>query len=128
MSITVIINNNIQYIDKNHPEMVAIERYDYYGDVEEFKIYPFEMNVSNSNHSMIWNALGLEWDYSGSIHPVKLLKSLDSIHPDFMVRETRSEGNHHFIGVDLDRVNSYLTRLREIALEAAKREEEIYWC
>jgi hypothetical protein len=123
-----MINNGEQYIEQNHPDLIEIERYDDedYG-VAEFKHYPFEMNVSNANHSMLWNALGLEWDYCGGIHPVVLLKALDAVNPALMERSVRVDGNHYFCGVDAAQVDSYVTRLRAIALEAAKREEEVCW-
>ena len=127
MSITIYIRNGDEYIDQNHPELIEVDRYDHYDEIVEFKNYPFEMNVSNANHSMLWNALGLEWDYCGSILPVQLLKALDRVNPALMERSVRVDGNHYFCGVDAAQVESYVTRLRVIAMEAAKREEEIVW-
>jgi hypothetical protein len=128
MSITIMINNGEQYIEQNHPELIEVDRYDDedYG-VAEFKRYPFEMQVANANHSMLWNALGLEWDYCGHIHPMELLKALDGVNPALMERSVRVDGSHYFCGVDAEQVESYVYRLRVLSIEAVNREENVCW-
>lgn len=93
-----------------------------------FKSSRWTMNVANSNASMLVAALGLESDdCGGSVNPNVLLKALDRTSVDLLTRAGREDGNTFHCGVDADRAGRYLAKLREIAEEAAKREELVGW-
>lgn len=93
-----------------------------------FKSSRWTMNVANGNASMLVAALGLESDdCGGSVNANVLLKALGRTSVDLLVRGGREDGNIYHCGVDADRAGRYLAKLREIAEEAAKREELVGW-
>lgn len=93
-----------------------------------FKHSQWEMNVANGNASMILSALGVECDdCCGSINANALLKAIAACQPGLMVRAYHEEGHMISCGVDHSRANRYLEKLKEIAVEAARREELVGW-
>lgn len=96
--------------------------------VTVLKSSKWEMNVAGGNASMILSSLGFPCDdCCGTINANALLKAIDSCSADRMVRAEYTEGNFISCGVDHRRATRYLTRLREIAVEAARREELVCW-
>ena len=95
--------------------------------VTVLKSSKWEMNVANGNASLILSSLGFPWDDCGTLNANALLKAIDSCSADRMVRAEYTEGNLISCGVDHSRATHYLTRLREIAVEAARREELVCW-
>ena len=100
----------------------------------QFPYHPFEMNLANGNFRTFWSSLGLDTgEYlGGGIHPQEVLNALNSYDPALGIRaEQRSTGAGGCrvinCGVDLDRVNDYVTGLREIAEEALRRGVDIVW-
>jgi hypothetical protein len=88
----------------------------------------WEMNVANGNASMILSALGIECsEPCGSINANALLKAIAACQPGLMVRAQHEEGHMISCGVDHSRANRYLEKLKEIAVEAARREELVGW-
>lgn len=93
-----------------------------------FKSSKWSMNVANDNASMILSALGIECDEPcGSINANALLKAIAACQPGLMVRAHHEEGHMISCGVDHSRANRYLEKLKEIAVEAARREELVGW-
>lgn len=92
-----------------------------------FKHSQWEMNVANANAGLIFSALAMDYNYCGSMNANAMLKALDSCSADWMVRAPVEEGNVMFCGVDHSRATRYLDKLKEIAVEAARREEPVCW-
>jgi hypothetical protein len=107
--------------------------------------YPHEMNVSNANFKLIWNCLGFEANgdsqnalnamvldansSTGEMYGHELFKAIEAVNPDLFVRSARygPDFNSFEFGIDAERVSWYLTRLKEIASEAMRREEKVVW-
>jgi hypothetical protein len=86
------------------------------------------MNLANGNATMLLSGLGFPVeDYCGKLNPNAVLAAIARTPVELLERSESVEGNMITCGVDLDRVNRYFDKLKEIALEAAKREEWIYW-
>lgn len=95
-----------------------------------FKSSRWAMNVAQDKAALIINALGLtkgEPTPVGSINPNALLKAIERTPIDLLVRPTGVNNNIIHCGIDYDRAADYLTKLREIAREAARREDEVVW-
>ena len=93
-----------------------------------FKSSRWNMNVACANASMILAALGIEVDdCCGTINANVLLKAIAACQPGLMVRAQHEEGHMISCGVDHSRANRYLEKLKEIAVEAARREELVGW-
>ena len=136
MSVTLYIENNRQYVDENCPEQIEEIVYDTPGyDLFIDRRYPFEMNLANGNFFALWSALDLEADYCGEIHPNLVLGALKrkaSRAASELVREasaSREDGKCLMIdcGRSEGQVSRYFFRLREIASEALRRGEMLYW-
>jgi len=117
--------------------------------IVSFTQYPFEVNLANANFRTTFSALGLPTDDCGTIAPHAILKAINRTPIALMTRE---EGQSHqyiglvdclkkkaeddtstgptmiFCGISQDQAQSYQTRLTAIALEAERREENLYWC
>lgn len=152
MSVTITIANNNDHtraagtmtyteydcqrceFDGANPNCVECAPYGGKGKVR-FENLPFEMNVANGNFSLLWNALALPFDWSGSIDARRILAVVPATDTALLMRDTREEGGSAegggcrviHVGIDQERADSYLTRLRAIAEEAAKREERVVW-
>jgi hypothetical protein len=89
--------------------------------------------VSNRNAIVILGALGLEDSPYGSVEPVALLARLEERAPDVLyVKETEENnepGKAHLIdfGITQSQLKRYWDVLREIALEAQRREVLVIW-
>lgn len=149
MSVTITIANNrkhtidngaMQYdeydcqrceFDGKNPECRECKPYGGNGKVR-FERLPFEMNVANGNFAMLWNALALPFDYCGSIDARQVLPVVNATTPELLIRATDDSGSDGGVrvircGVGYEQAESYLTRLKAIAEEAARREEPIVW-
>lgn len=140
MSVTIRIANNFEYVDQNCPELIRVTRYeaDGYYPAEEFKSYPFELNMANCNFGSLWRILGLDCgDFEdfccGSISPELLLAAIDIISVKSFTRDDEifknKEGRVRAIdcGVNLEKAARYIWTLRQIAGEAKRRGESIVW-
>lgn len=98
----------------------------------EFPELPFERNLANGNFRLVWNALGLDFDYSGEIDAQKLLDALTCADTDLMLRDTRIEqrkGHAKLIdcGISEEQAKSYIHSFRKIAEEAKRRGASVVW-
>jgi hypothetical protein len=117
--------------DGKNPECPECKPYGGNGKVR-FERLPFEMNVANGNARTLWASLGLTFDYSGQIDGRTLVAAIDSSDPALLVRATTEEGGNGRArvincGIDPDRAERYRTTLRQIAEEAARREQPVVW-
>ncbi len=130
MSVTLTIQNNTQYINANHPELIQVEVYEQ-GTAQEFtcKSYPFEFNVSNSNFAFLWQTLGLytEDSYSGSIEPTLLQNCLKRLEIDSICRQDVVEDRYFMQGITLEKATRYYWSLMQLINEAKKRKALIVW-
>jgi len=151
MSITFSIDNGVNYVDANCPELIDRQTepclcLDYSdnntpatnchyckGSGEYlFEQYPFEMNLANGNAATLMNALGLEFDYCGDIEPRRLIKAITRTPAALIQRQTVSGTGDKgakiiHCGIVEEQADSYLSRLLKIAQEAEKREEKVWW-
>lgn len=89
----------------------------------------WQLNMANGNFSTLMSALGVKLsnDLCGSADARLLLAALDRFNPELGVRAERVDRHMVHCGIDLDYVMRRTTKLREIAMEAARREERIVW-
>ncbi len=93
------------------------------------KIYPYELNVSNSNFSTLWGALGLDkQDWCGTISAQELLGALARVDESLILRANYVDGNFYSFGIDNERVAYYLNKLREILVQCLARNVDVFWC
>jgi hypothetical protein len=114
-----------------------------------FTHYPFEVNLANANFRTTFSALGLPTDDCGTIAPHAILKAINRTPLALMTREdgqspqsiglvdcikkkseddTSAGPKMFFCGISQDQAQSYQTRLAALAMEAERREENLYWC
>lgn len=97
--------------------------------IEERDEYPFQLNLANGNFARLCNDLGIKCEPDGEIDGRTLLSLLGS--PELHVRDTVEHGGDGpFMltgGITLDQATRYHARLREIALEAQRREALVVW-
>lgn len=148
MTVLIRIHNNEAYCDAHCPEKIKVENVECWcinhpDDIApvdcpgckgkgsyEFKSYPYELNLANFNFTMVWNALLLDNadQPAGDVHPAKVLKAVMNVRPELLMRADMSEAHNWFeVGVDRSDVEYYIITLKEIALEACRREEYISW-
>jgi len=106
-------------------------------DDEEDQI--LDLNISNVNFSTLWSALGFSIQVDiiegvscanlyGEVHPMALHKKLESLNPNLVERAKKESGaNSIDFGIDDQRVQYYIRKLREIVAVAMKKEENIVW-
>jgi hypothetical protein len=94
-----------------------------------FRSSRWELQMANGNFSTVMNALGLEMsdDWCGSWDARTVLAALDRFNPELAVRAERQNNNVIHCGIDQEYVIRRATLLREIAMEAARREELVVW-
>ena len=142
MSVTIRISDNAKFCRENG--LVEQEIYDCQfcqdGNVDPncpdclgkgkvvFDHFPFEATLANGNFSSVWQALGLPFDWCGSIDGRIVQRAIANVNVDAIVRPTKVEGIVTSCGVDAQQARAYLDRLAEIANEAARREENVVWC
>lgn len=149
MSVTITIANNHEHCTQNNlVEKQPQECVCFYPDtyerpqaschycggtgkyLEEF--LPFEMNISSDNFRTLWSSLGLDvGDWSGSIDGRTVLRALQcgSELCERADRQGGGDGKARWIdlGITAEQAQRYYTRLKEIADEASRREEQIIW-
>lgn len=145
MSITITINDNHNYCQEH--DLGQTETYECQcvdlgemdrcpicsgSGTETFTHYPYDMNIANGNFSMLWNALGLEFDWCGNIDGRQILDILKTFDNALLCRQTNIERKENgpvivACGVDVEGATRYISRLREIAEEAVRREQPICW-
>jgi len=77
----------------------------------------FEINLANANFCAIWRALGLDFDYSGSVHPERLLAAIQSADP----------GTINCCGTTIQYVKERFHQIKMIAVEAKLRNQMVVW-
>ena len=130
MSVTITISGNETYCHKHN--LVEYEEF----EGTKSPLYPYQLNISNSNFSTFANAIGLvdqEDDmWTGEIYPQKLKRLIACFDPQLAVREQNDDDDNgsRFIdcGLPEEKVDRYLTLLTIMAEEAERREEKIVWC
>lgn len=146
MTVTLTIQNNDAYCDAHLPDSIKMDEDlscqcaestgvadDHCpvcfgtGVLPNFKIYPFVLELSNTNFTLIMSALGLSVDTYGEILPHKLWLSLRSLSPLLLERSIRTGDNEFYLGVDTQQSERYIKELTSIVHEALRREELIIW-
>ena len=108
-----------------------------------FKASRWELNMANGNFHTIFSALGLSTECYGEIDGRTLAKAIQDYIPGLAEREEvrercgalvpsqedeRGAGALHIhCGLSGEQVDARLSRLLEIAEEAARREEKVIW-
>ena len=100
-----------------------------------FRSSKWEVNMANGNFATLMSALGLSSGNDngcGAIDARTLLEALNRFRPELAVRATTEEtgpGGAQMVncGIGLDYIIRRTEKLREIAMEAARREEMIVW-
>ena len=104
-----------------------------------FKSSKWERTLSNGNFSTFWSAMGLEFDYCGSIDPRDLLLAATTLNPELSVRATHVEcremagggkdSGPKFIscGLPREQVLSYIDSIRNICTRAIELGEKVCW-
>jgi hypothetical protein len=82
-----------------------------------------QMNISNRNFKTLWHALGLEFDWCGSIDNVIVLRALDTFDPEMVLRSDNCGPNWVDYGITREQVNRYVSVLRNICNNST----EIRW-
>jgi hypothetical protein len=137
MSITLFIENDT---DKSVVESYDCDWCDSKGCSRcengkiNFRSSKWEMNMANGNFSTLMSALGIDLggEYCGAFDARILLAALDRFIPTLAIRgasEERTDAGALIIdcGTSLEYVIRRTNQMREIATEAAKREEKIVW-
>lgn len=162
MSVTFTIHKNIEYCQKKgicREEVYDCQCIDCNNGVPKqdcmdchgegkvrFLVYPYELNMVNSNFKTFTSALGMENDYCGDIDPRKLEDLLCKLNPELAIRANKDEivenakvksddvelfhvhqVNVIDYGLDAEQINRYITILFDICEEAIKRNELIVW-
>lgn len=139
MSITITIANNEKYLRENAPESITREYLDPNDEYDAEAIrcgyypngyreyFPFEMNLANANFSDLWEALGLDFDYSGQIDADIVLAALNKFSAKKLVSNGYEDGIVFFGGRSTQQVANYYWNLNKIAREAKARGEQIIW-
>lgn len=105
------------------------------GYLPVYDIYPFKMEMTTRNFVTMMGALGLDVDPNdlyGDIVAQKVLSAIDGVRLELMTREqgwsaSRLLGTGFDCGIDLARAAQYIKELHEIAMEAARREEPVFY-
>ena len=99
-----------------------------------FEDLPFEVNMANGNARNILAALGITGDLWGSMDGRQLLRAIDGCDPAWAERAHEESGGPGTgqcrvinCGLSAADVAERLAILREIAAEAARREEPVVW-
>ena len=81
------------------------------------------LNLSNRNFSTLWHALGLEFDWSGSIDSAIVLRALDTFDPEMALRSDKCESNWVDYGITREQVDRYVNMLRDFC----NRDSVVHW-
>jgi hypothetical protein len=140
MTITLFIENDkdrsvVESYDCDFCEGKGCSHYHCENGKVIFRSSKWEVNMANGNFVTLMSALGINpgnENGCGAIDGRTLLDAINRFRPELAVRSTteeHTEGGALFIncGIDSDYVTRRITKLREIATEAARREEMIVW-
>jgi hypothetical protein len=140
MSVTLFIENDkdrsvVESYDCDFCDGKGCKHYHCENGKVIFRSSKWEINMGNEFFATLMNALGLDSGNEngcGAIDGRALLAALDRFRPELAVRETTEElgaKGARFIncGVDLDSIARRTAKMREIAMEATRREEMIVW-
>jgi hypothetical protein len=97
-----------------------------------FRSSKWQLQMANGNFSTVMSALGLcassDDGLCGALDARVVLAALDRLNPQLAVRAERKNKNVIHCGIDQEYVERRVALLREIATEAARREEMVVWC
>lgn len=142
MSVTIMPSGNIRFCDENGLVEKILDvchcvdfdnrenvdcRYCNNTQVYTQEVYPFELNISNSNFSTLWNSLGLDFDYCGEVETDKVSSALNSLDENLLLRANYVEDNFYSFGIDRAQAKRYIDTLKDIVEEATKRNVKICW-
>jgi hypothetical protein len=138
MSITITIaNDNDQSIERSHP--CSCTDFSRNGKpvttcgmckgtgIETYKLSKYELTLSSANFVTLWNALSFCGGDYGDMNPNKILAAIQGFRPELAIRATERISNFYNCGIDIDYVKDRIQKIKEIATEAAKREEQVCW-
>jgi hypothetical protein len=97
-----------------------------------YKLSKWQLNMSQVSFETVWSSLGFVPNPSGTIFPHALISALKSFNKELAITSSSVDNiglGGRFIGCGIteQRIDRYVEKLNEIALEALKREERILW-
>lgn len=92
----------------------------------ELEVFPFELNVAETNFETLWNVLSLDPTAVG-LDPRRILKALRKTTLSLMIRGGVKQGNTVYCGISPAQAARYKVKLTEMCEEAARREEKVIW-
>ena len=141
MSVTITIRDNHDYCEQRG--LIAYSRHqcicvcDECADglcnvckgsgIEVFAELPFELNLTNSNFSTFWTALGFPEEYEGEIDSRFIMRAIRCLDIRTVHREDVKDGNYTSFGIGSEQADRYVESLLKICKEAEKRESNIVW-
>jgi hypothetical protein len=144
MSVTISIQNNIEHCTRNNT--VKYEDYECLScgglpggcdacggkGTEKYPVYPHELNLANGNFARLWQSIGLEPEPYGHMSADELIAALRNWNLSQHERKEeviREPGRATIImcGLTPDQAFRHVTTLLEIAIEAQRRGEIVYW-
>jgi len=101
----------------------------------EYEVMPYAMDLATPNFSTIWHALGIAEVEDKWIDGRTLAKRIAETPVELLVRAGQvkiadsqiGHTTYNDPGIDLKRAEFYLSELKKIADEAAKRESLVVW-
>ena len=129
LSVTITIENNIDYINDKAPHLIEYEEF----DDDLISLYPFEFSITISRFKTIFCGLGVDIDLksdiipNGSIDPKTLLKLLDRVVPELCLRSGRIRKGKEESPITEDFLIVFEVNMYEIAEEAIARGERVIW-
>lgn len=143
MTVTITINDNGSYCREHNLERIHRVECHCVGELPgcpicsgqgcfEYADLPYELNLANANFATLWSSLGFDATEYGEMAPSDLLLALHCGSPELACRAERLEqiGDGPVLlelGIAREQADRYHHVLREIAEEAAERDEPIIW-
>jgi len=143
MSVTITIENNRQYClanglaDERSYDCDCCDGCDCCDDGRiTYLVFPWDLNIANGNFAPLWRALGFALDanddWAGHTDGRVLAAALERVTAAQLARpesiSTGAKGAMFYdVGLSVERIERYLTALRQIANEAERRESPVVW-
>jgi hypothetical protein len=86
------------------------------------------LNISNINFRILWNFIGLPFDWCGESHPADILSGLLNFESDNITRKPQwLSDNMYDCGLSEHQVARYIIGLKKLCYDAGKAEVPIIW-
>ena len=86
------------------------------------------LNLSNRNFSVLWNFIGLEFDWCGSVEPQEVLSGLLNFESGNITIDPHWMSDNMFdCGLSQEQVSRYIIGLKRICADAKKAQVPIIW-